>query len=349
MIVRLKGVKVVRSRGHVYYYHRKTMTRLPGAPGSPEFIDRLRQLDVPKPVGPPTTLGELIDRYHRAPEYTRLTVGTKRQYEVRFGRLYPFARVPLGAVTPQRVYDLRDRLHEKYSRSAANNTVAMLHILFEWASKRGLFEGNPAAKVDKVRRPKDARVVNRPWRDEEIELVMWEAPPWLRVAIAIAVYTGLREGDVATVAWAAYDGAAFETRTIKTGMPVWVPAHSELKAILDAMPRVGATIVTGVRGGPMSGANLGSRFFKFLRRLRDVGKVESGLTFHGLRHTLGTRLAEAGCDPATIAFVLGHTNPRMTERYTRTADRRRLAKEAFGRLENGKPNPEKMENLNPHH
>lgn len=49
-----------------------------------------------------------------------------------------------------------------------------------------------------------------------------------------------------------------------------------------------------------------------------VGKVQPGLSFHGLRYTQGTKLAEAGCDAPTIAAVLGQATTKIAEHYPRT-------------------------------
>ena len=38
------------------------------------------------------------------------------------------------------------------------------------------------------------------------------------------------------------------------------------------------------------------------------------LHWHDLRHTFGTRLAEAGFSEATIADLMGHSNPQTTRR-----------------------------------
>ncbi|HYP26614.1 MAG TPA: tyrosine-type recombinase/integrase [Blastocatellia bacterium] len=52
--------------------------------------------------------------------------------------------------------------------------------------------------------------------------------------------------------------------------------------------------------------------------------------FHDLRHTTGTRLADAGADAFTIAEVLGHRNLQTTKRYTRATElRKRRAVEAL--------------------
>jgi integrase len=47
----------------------------------------------------------------------------------------------------------------------------------------------------------------------------------------------------------------------------------------------------------------------------ELGGIEN-LHWHDLRHTFGTRLAEAGCSEATIADLMGHSDPQTTRRYT---------------------------------
>ena len=49
------------------------------------------------------------------------------------------------------------------------------------------------------------------------------------------------------------------------------------------------------------------------------------LHWHDLRHTFGTRLAEAGCREATIADLMGHSDPQTTRRYTHATDRTKRA------------------------
>ncbi|HEU4391143.1 MAG TPA: tyrosine-type recombinase/integrase [Blastocatellia bacterium] len=52
--------------------------------------------------------------------------------------------------------------------------------------------------------------------------------------------------------------------------------------------------------------------------------------FHDLRHTAGTRLADAGADAFIIAEILGHATLQMTKRYTHATDeRKRRAVEAL--------------------
>ncbi|HXY55655.1 MAG TPA: tyrosine-type recombinase/integrase [Nitrospirota bacterium] len=48
---------------------------------------------------------------------------------------------------------------------------------------------------------------------------------------------------------------------------------------------------------------------------RDRAKIEN-FTFHDLRHTFATRLAQAGIDLHKIAKLLGHKDIKMTQRYS---------------------------------
>src|SRR5438270_9385443 len=49
------------------------------------------------------------------------------------------------------------------------------------------------------------------------------------------------------------------------------------------------------------------------------------LHWHDLRHTFGTRLAEAGFSEATIAELMGHSDAKTTRRYTHGTDRAKRA------------------------
>jgi integrase len=334
MIIRMRGVKRVRAKGHTYYYHRASMTRLPSEPGSAEFMAAFFALErkVELAVGP-GTLGALIEKYRRSPEFSDLATNTQRNYQRVFDCFKPLAGLPLHKIDSAFLYEVRDRAKAKHKRSFANLLIDVVRLLFSWSIKRGQMDRNPALAVDKVKRPKDAKVVNRPWRAEELETVLAHATPQIGLSIVIAAYTGLRESNVVKVTWNCYDGTAFETRQIKTGGPVWVKAHYRLREILDSTLRVSPVILIGARGQPFTEGGLRSSFCRLIRGLVAEGKVQPGLSFHGLRHTLGTALAEAGCDAATIAAVLGQATTAMAEHYSKTAKRKHLVGAAIDRIE----------------
>ena len=148
----------------------------------------------------------------------------------------------------------------------------------------------------------------------------------LMTAYMIARYIGSRRGDLVSLRLSAYDGTRLAVPGQKTDAPVVVPVHPALKAYLDTQPKT-LTLVADELGRPVSD----NRLSKDLRAHLDrVGLP--GLHLHGLRHTAGKALAEAGCTPHEIAAVLGHSTLQMVEKYTKKAEQERLAGSAIAKL-----------------
>src|SRR5438105_664237 len=110
MIARVKGVKTVRVKGRIYNYHRKTMTPLPGQPGSTEFMAALDALNRKQelPAGP-GTLGALIQRYRASPDFADLAANTRRNRQWVFDYLKPLAGMRLVDIDSAFLYEVRDR------------------------------------------------------------------------------------------------------------------------------------------------------------------------------------------------------------------------------------------------
>lgn len=335
MILRLKGIKTYRSRGKLYHYHRASGTRLTSEPGTAAFVEEVRRLDESlKTKGErPGTLGGLIKAYRASPEFAAKADSTKADYLDVMDYLKPLADMPLVQIDPPFVMNLRDRAFAQRKRRFANYVLAVLSLLHNWGRPHGITAANPTESVPKIERPRKLAEANRAWRDEELRTVLEEAPPELRPAIALAAFAGLREGDAIRLSWTAYRDGVIESRQAKTGDPLWVPAHTELRAILDQTPKRAVTIVVGQRGRPFTENGFRARFFKLIRDLEGCGRVGKGLTFHGLRHTAGRMLADAGCDTRDIQAVLGHRTAAMSEHYARGADQRRRAAGAITKLE----------------
>lgn len=351
----MRNVKRVTAKGRTYHYHRPTGKKLPGEPGSAEFEAEYNRLEgvavaVQEARIPTTarTMGELFIAYRGSPAFLDKADSTKADYQEAMDWMKALHDVPLDVIDTPFLTHLRDDAFAKRKRWFANHLVRFLSALFNWARPYGHMSSNPAEAVPKIRKPRGAPVVNRPWSPAEMRAVMKVMPPELRVAVALGAYAGLREGDAIRLTWSAYDGAAIESRQLKTGDPIWVPAHSELRRILGEtrayLPELAAklskkgrpvplTIVVGQRGEPFTEAGFRARFFKVIRQLVADGEVSPGLTFHGLRHTAATMLADAGCDTRDIMAVTGHKTEAMARRYTEHADQRRRATVAIAKLE----------------
>ncbi|WP_169545341.1 site-specific integrase [Sneathiella aquimaris] len=67
---------------------------------------------------------------------------------------------------------------------------------------------------------------------------------------------------------------------------------------------------------------LNTNFDKTKDKPLKKGLVGKGLTIHGLRTTVATRLAEAGCTPAEIKAIIGHASDASIRVYTEEANKR---------------------------
>ena len=135
------------------------------------------------------------------------------------------------------------------------------------------------------------------------------------LACRIALYTGLRYGDIATLEWkdVDLDKGIIHTAPNKTArhkVVVDIPIADPLRASLEQQP---------TREGEVF-PNLALYYpnqylpFRFVN-VRKAAKVSGKYTFHSFRHTFRTRLAEAGV-PAEIARKLGGwTNDTMANHY----------------------------------
>jgi len=334
--VRVKGIKRVRAKGRVYHYDRHSGRRITAPYGTAEFFQEIEQLrGIAKArKSMPGTLGGLIRAYRASPEFAGLAPRTRSDYQKVFDYLVKIETMPLSQIDEAAVMVFRDRAFAQKKRRFANYVVQVFRLLFGWGKPRKLAP-RLLAELSLIRKPRSAPRKNRAWTPEECAVVLRGATGGIKVGIALGMYGALREGDVIRFPWSGYDGSAIQWTQGKTGNDVWLPAHRELRTILDkaAEKRRAVTVVTNQSGAPYTGSGFRTLFFRLIRKLESEGKIGPGLTFHGLLHTAGKMLDEAGCDTRTIAAVLGQRSEVMARHYSEEGDRRRRVVVAIKRLE----------------
>lgn len=336
-IVRVKGVKRYRSRGRWFAYHRKTGIRLAAEFGTGAFFAELAAIESKlKDSGPlPGTLGLLFSAYRASTRYSDLAPATKEGYARMMNLVRPISDMPLVELTPQFVAGIRDRIATRHGRRQANYVMAVISVACEFGKEHGIVAANPVKGVRRVRRSRDTPKANRPWTEEERRVVLSEVPQQLRLPIALAMFTGLRKGDVLGLSKLAIRSDQLWRRTGKTGQEVSLPIHPDLADLLTQAPSHDAITVTATtRGTPWTVSGFNSTFIKAISKLEREGKVGPGLTFHGLRHTVGTLLIEAGVNLDTVRRWLGQKTLAMAIHYSETAD---TSKEMRGALKNFDP------------
>jgi len=308
MRIRLRGINSKRKKladgsFKTYYWAWKGGPPLRGEPGSPEFIASYNEAVARKVVPPTGVLLALLFRFQESAEFQfGISPRTRRDYIKQIKRIErEFSDFPIKALDDPRATSIflewRDRLAQTSLRQADYAYGTLARIL-SWALKRRLIATNPCANGGKLYQ---GSRVDKIWTEEDVARFLRVAPPYLRLAMLLAINTGQRQGDLLRLPWSAYNGTIIKMRQRKTGQYVPIPVTDELKTALDAAPRRSPIILTNSDGKPWSESGFQSAWGKATMRAG-----VRGLTFHDLRGTAVVTLARAECNEVEIYSITGH-------------------------------------------
>ncbi len=234
---------------------------------------------------------------------------------------------------------IRKLYREKKQTGLSSRTVEYIHVTLHKALKDaaedGLISTNPAqglklpqkdAKETQALSPEQVRALLEAAREDRLEALY-----------VVALHTGLRRGELLALRWNDVD---FEKSTLRVDESLdqhgafHAPKREESRRTVGLTPvaltalkahrsrqleerlKVGerwednGLVFPNTVGKPMNPSNLYRREFQPLLSKASLG--DEDFTFHSLRHTFATTLAERGVHPATAQKLLGHKDIRMT-------------------------------------
>jgi integrase len=315
-----------------FYFRRRgyRQIKLTGLPYSPEFMAAYETALASaqrSPIGAIRTavgsVARTVGLYYGSRAFIALAPATqsmRRALLERFRRDHGDKR--LAMMQSRHVADLLDRLEPHAQR----NMLKALRGLMAFAFSARIIDVNPTDGY-RAARVKD-RGGFKTWTDDDIAIFEARHPVGTkaRLALALLLYTGQRRGDVVLMGRQHIRGEVLSLRQSKTGAQVSIPVLPELQSILDIVP-AGLTFLTTEYGRPFTPAGFGGWF-----RRRCNEAALRGLSAHGLRKAAATRLANHGATAHELMAWFGWSTLREAERYTRAADREKLAHRAAAKL-----------------
>ena len=202
--------------------------------------------------------------------------------------------------------------------------------VLELARKQGFILRNPAAVVGV---PAGRSAEREAFDRDELRALLREGDSEWRTVILLGYCLGARLEDAAKMTWADVDleRGLIECTQRKTNRRVAVPIHPELEAHLGSMAGgvsgrgVGGALAPRLaqRAGRRDG-NLSKQFARLMARAgidRGEGKTPGGRSFprksfHALRHSFVSPLANAGVPEEVRLKLSGHAGGRVHTRYT---------------------------------
>jgi len=260
------------------------------------------------------TVNQLLERYFndRIPVKAKNTI--ERDITLRKHTEAYFGKYTLAQVTSEMVSSYRQKRYGEgksvatvnrelaYLRNAYN--VAMRH--YKWCTL------NPVSQVkfDRENNHRDRWLTN-----DEANTLLNNLTGRYRDMVEFVLHTGLRKSELLNLSFSNVDlarkvivvkGKGGRVRTIPLNMTALNILRERLK-----VRNVQSNLVFADRNGnPIQKTLLKNTFQKALK----VSGI-TNFTFHDLRHTFATWLAQAGIDIYTISKLLGHTDVSTTQRY----------------------------------
>lgn len=226
-----------------------------------------------------------------------------------------FAKHPKHKAAPSTADEKRAR------KATANRLLNVLKAILNRAFQDGLIPDDSAwRKVKPFPKVDEARI--RFLTGEEAALLTKSCDPALRSLLQGALLTGARYGEL--IAMHAKDinirtGQVYVAQS-KSGRPRHIPLNQEGMALFRNLltDKKGDDLVFTKSDGTPWGKN---HQVRLLVAACDKAKIAPPISFHELRHTYASHLAQAGVDLLTISKLLGHADTRITSRhYAHLAD-----------------------------
>lgn len=362
--VRLKGLnrntkRLADGSTVTYWYAWKGGPRLPGKPGSPEFMAAYNDALSDRKAAPKETLRALAVDYKASPEFLKLADGTRTEWTRWLDRIMDdregaltIGDLPLGVLDDRRVkadiLEWRDQWADR--PRSADYAIQVLSRVLSWAVSRGRLTMNAAAGIDQLYTNNRADQI---WSADEVARYAAAAKsPEVGFIVRLACLTGLRREDLATLMWSHVGDLAIIKPTGKSRgrRTAIIPLLDDAKALLNEIkeqqaqrhaalcavaeakkrpaPPLCLAVLSNTRGKPWSINGLEHQVID--AKQASTPPIDKHL--HDARGTFATRIRKAGLTAAEIADILGWEEARVERLLATYVDRDSIVLEIANRI-----------------
>ena len=238
------------------------------------------------------------------------------------------ADAPLGEIRPT---DIDEHLTRRLGSSSVKTARLHLEVIrsaLELARRQGLLDTNPAEAVEN---PEGKGETHEPFTNAEVAMLINAASPEWRTLILLGARTGVRLVTLASLRWDQVDlttGVLKIANPDKRGNAVAIPLHPDLQTCLEGLASTDTPeeyVMPSLAGFESGGKRGLSRQFHRLmleagvdRRevVNPAGRSFAKRSFHSLRHTFVSDLANSGSNPEIRRKLTGHKTASVHDLYT---------------------------------
>jgi len=221
------------------------------------------------------------------------------------------------------------------SPASTNRYRSAVSVVFQWCMRNEYIETNPCRALRQFSESGNGRDIILTQK-EALHLIDQAPDEEFREILLLAIFTGLRRGEITTLQWGDVSLKRREiivaAKNSKTSRGRTIPMLGVVHGVLERRHAArsdadGTGLVFGrAAGEAWTPIMFRRRWNSLIARAKKLpAPVRSGLVFHSLRHCFASFLINAGQSLDVIADLLGHSLTSTTRQYAHLLPKRRKA------------------------
>lgn len=248
--------------------------------------------------------------------------------------LAPLHAVPLQNITETQLRSFFNSILD-YSQSVIEKVYTLARKIFRESIRRKIIAENPVEYIELPHSRKETVKVRALTKEEHRKLLyvlQTEDIPYSRQML-LSLSAGFRMGEInalhvedvnfkfnrITIRRTVSKGQKGEailnnTPKTKAGIRSVTMTDSVRELMLDCIGNKKSGLIFTHKGQLITTAQVNSQFIRLRKKYDIVDETitDGKIDLHSLRHTFGTRCAEAGMPPKVLQEIMGHTDIRIT-------------------------------------
>lgn len=227
---------------------------------------------------------------------------------------------PIDEISGDAIADLIQQMRDKgYASGTTNRVLILIRFIFNLARKWKIagVRDNPTGGLSTAPDVQRDRFLTHEETKRLIASINIDENRSAAHTFMMLLLTGARRNEVSHAKW---DYIDWERRTLlvpvsKSGKPRVIALNGQAMALLRSIPRIDGNPY--IFPSPITGRPCPSLHFPWTRIKQRA--ILDDLRLHDLRHSFASFLVNEGVSLYVVQGLLGHTQPRTTQRYAHLA------------------------------
>ncbi|GJM15983.1 MAG: integrase [Thermodesulfobacteriota bacterium] len=253
-------------------------------------------------------------------KYVRDTLKRRSWYRYEYSLstlLELYGNKKISEISPKDIDDFKEIRLRKVKPATVNRELSTLRQIYNLAKRWNSFSGENPVSISGLLPEENLKERILTFIEEDKLLSI--SNKHLKPIIITALNTGMRKSEILSLKWSNVDlengVITIDQTNTKNKKTRRIPINSNLKSLLleQKLKSIRSEYVfLSQTGKPYKFHDSIKNAFNGACRKAEI----KGLRFHDLRHTAATRMIESGASIVAVSKILGHSDLKMTMRYS---------------------------------